>query len=244
MAYSIGGCIYTQPHIVPNSTVTFGMGPIQSLTLIPIGSEEKTSDEHPHHSMHFFRSPSEAYAGDVDTVACKICNCKISCGYHCYKNTNCRFDLCNACMFKTAIVVSPIDSTLISERESRLDTNVMTLYHQTDLMAWESIIASGYKMKPGARGLAGPGVYFATSKADTHLKALHKGVILTCLVRLGRIKRISPYGDSSIRYHQLLREGYDSVYFPREGSRSGVELVVYSSVQVTIVDFEVASMYY
>ena len=49
-------------------------------------------------------------------------------------------------------------------------------------------------------------------------------------VKLGRVKRISPYGDKSITFSNLLEEGYDSVHIPRGG---GDEYVVYNWDQVT-----------
>ena len=57
------------------------------------------------------------------------------------------------------------------------------LYHQTDLPTAKIIL----EMKPGSRGLAGGGIYFATTPELTGHKAHKKGVILEVTVDLGRI---------------------------------------------------------
>jgi hypothetical protein len=54
--------------------------------------------------------------------------------------------------------------------------------------------------------------------------------MIACYVKLGNIKKIgSP--DSTITYHLLLMEGYDSVEIHLV---TGVEFVVYNSDQVSI----------
>ena len=84
-------------------------------------------------------------------------------------------------------------------------------------------------MRRGTGGLAGGGIYFAVSKADTHRKAHKHGVILKADVDLGRILTISANGDSSITFRKLKSMGYDSVKIPRP---NGVEYVVYNWAQV------------
>ena len=84
-------------------------------------------------------------------------------------------------------------------------------------------------MNRGSTGLAGGGIYFATSAAATGHKAHKSGVILCCKVLLGRVKTIAPGGDGSITFRQLQQEGYDSVKIPRA---NGTEFVVYNSDQV------------
>lgn len=111
---------------------------------------------------------------------------------------------------------------------------VRRLYHQTakenatKIMDSETLFA-------GSKGLAGGGIYFATSKAHTQHKALTKGIILTCCVRLGRIKRVPHRGDSSLSSARMAAEGYDSVVLLRN---NGHEYVVYRPDQVTILSFE------
>lgn len=119
-----------------------------------------------------------------------------------------------------------------SNRITRLRSNQMTLYHQTDSEAAAKIAQSG-KMLRGSTGLAGGGIYFATSKEHTQHKALHFGKMLTCNVMLGNVKVISKYGDSSITFKKLISEGYDSVCIPRD---NGYEYVVYNHDQVSILN--------
>jgi hypothetical protein len=116
-------------------------------------------------------------------------------------------------------------------RRSRLRNNIMTLYHQTDHDAWRQIAATGLMLR-GSKGVAGGGIYFAESARETHAKAIARGVIVEALVLLGHVKHLSYSGDPSIRFRRLLREGYDSVTFPRH---SGREWVVYSHDQVSVL---------
>ena len=105
-----------------------------------------------------------------------------------------------------------------------------TVYHQTDRASADAISRSG-RMSRGGSGLAGRGggIYFATCMKDTDHKAQRKGTYLACDVALGRVKRISPDGDSTITYHSLKRDGYDSVLIPRS---NGNEYVIYNGNQV------------
>mmetsp|Transcript_65961 Transcript_65961/g.59239 ORF Transcript_65961/g.59239 Transcript_65961/m.59239 type:complete len:93 (-) Transcript_65961:319-597(-) len=83
-------------------------------------------------------------------------------------------------------------------RQQRLQNGpTMTLYHQTDVKAARSIVTSG-KFRCGSTGLAGAGIYFATSSNHTNHKAHKKGVIITCSVTLGNMKTIGKNGDSSL----------------------------------------------
>ncbi len=82
-------------------------------------------------------------------------------------------------------------------------------------------------MLRGRTGLAGAGIYFATSPQATNRKAHHKGVILQAFVRLGRIKTVHFNTNiSTINYQNLLNEGYDSVKIT--GLASGIEYVIYN----------------
>merc|ERR1711865_1048996 len=103
-------------------------------------------------------------------------------------------------------------------------------YHQTDA-ATAKIILATQEMKPGAGGLAGPGIYFATSKQLTSHKAHKHGVILEATVNLGRILTLGESGDSSMTMQKLKRQNTDSVCIARPVS-SGQEYVVYDSKRV------------
>jgi hypothetical protein len=116
-------------------------------------------------------------------------------------------------------------------RESRLNSNIRTLYHQTSSESAAAILSSGQMLR-GSLGLAGGGIYFALTKEATNFKALHHGVVLSCRVRLGNVKTIESRGDSSVTFRGLLAEGYDSVCVPRS---AGHEYVVYNSDQVTSI---------
>ena len=78
-------------------------------------------------------------------------------------------------------------------------------------------------MKRGQSGVVGGGIYFATSKEDTHRKAQQRGVVLTVDVRLGSVRTID--GGGSTTFAQLNRDGYDSVEVPWT---NGTEYVVYN----------------
>jgi hypothetical protein len=56
-------------------------------------------------------------------------------------------------------------SSRTSERDRRLDGNVKTLYHQTDEAGSRAIRQEGFRR--GESGIAGPGIYFAESAAET-----------------------------------------------------------------------------
>jgi len=104
------------------------------------------------------------------------------------------------------------------------------LYHQTDA-ATAKIILTTQEMKPGAGGLAGPGMYFATSKQLTSHKAHKHGVILEATVNLGRILTLGSSGDSSMTLQKLKSQNTDSVCIARPVS-CGQEYVVYDSKRV------------
>lgn len=114
-------------------------------------------------------------------------------------------------------------------RESCLANNTITLYHQTSPTFAASIMRSG-RFERGSSGMAGGGIYFATSEAATYRKAHHRGAMISATVRLGRIKSIGP-NEPPMNFHSLCREGYDSVRIPY--LPSGPEFVVYNYDQVT-----------
>ena len=109
------------------------------------------------------------------------------------------------------------------------------LFHQTDRDIAE-IILKTQRMKPGSSGLAGGGIYFATTPELTQHKAQRKGVILEATVRLGKIMTLDSDGDSSMSRPKLQRMGgFDSVCIARPVSR-GHEYVVYDSKQVLSIE--------
>ena len=129
-------------------------------------------------------------------------------------------------IFGIPLSISP---SVNQSRHARLAAGPsMDLYHQTD-HACAAAICNSQTFRPGSAGLAGPGMYFAVSVADTNHKAHKHGVVLCATVRLGNIYRINPNGDSSLCLSKLLALGYDSVMIPRNGD----EYVVYASDQIS-----------
>jgi hypothetical protein len=110
--------------------------------------------------------------------------------------------------------------------------NTCILYHMTDATAARSIVST-QTFRPGTSGLAGGGIYFAETPEDTKHKARSQGPILQAKVNLGKQKNLSYHGDPSLTHEQLKQEGYDSVKIPRNGT----EHVVYSSDQVTEIQY-------
>ena len=104
------------------------------------------------------------------------------------------------------------------------------LYHQTSPQIAQ-LILSTQQMKPGSQGLAGGGIYFATTKELTGHKALQKGVILEARVQLGRILTLESHGDPSMSLAKLKGKGFDSTCIARP-VQSGHEYVVYDPAQV------------
>jgi hypothetical protein len=104
------------------------------------------------------------------------------------------------------------------------------LYHQTDAETAEVILRT-QRMKPGSGGLAGGGIYFATTPELTGHKAHKKGVILEATVALGKIHTLDAAGDPTMTLQKLKSMGFDSVCIARAVS-SGHEYVVYDPGQV------------
>jgi hypothetical protein len=104
------------------------------------------------------------------------------------------------------------------------------LYHQTD-DATAKIILETQQMRPGNGGVAGGGIYFATTPELTAHKAHRHGVILEATVSLGRIHTLEAAGDRSMTLQELQSLGFDSVCIARPVSR-GQEYVVYDPKQV------------
>jgi len=116
---------------------------------------------------------------------------------------------------------------LLSKKKAHQIGNVKTLYHQTSRENAKKILNKN-TMYPGNFGLAGGGIYFATTIEDTNHKAHSKGVVLECQVALGNCKTLGMLGEHQLNVKQLYQDGYHSVLIPR----SGDEYVVYSPSQV------------
>ena len=108
------------------------------------------------------------------------------------------------------------------------------LYHQTDKKTAD-IILKTQQMKPGSGGLAGAGIYFATTPELTGHKARRHGVILEAKVDLGGIHTLDANGDPNMTLQKLKSLGdFDSVCIARPVS-SGQEYVVYDPKQVLCI---------
>jgi hypothetical protein len=107
--------------------------------------------------------------------------------------------------------------------------SIQTLYHQTNEAAARKILAS-QRFRPGSHGMAGPGIYFATSKNHTSHKTTSSGVILQAQVQLGRIAFLDKHGDKSLT---RAPRGYDSVCIDRD---NGQEFVIYDTNQVKSIE--------
>jgi hypothetical protein len=103
-------------------------------------------------------------------------------------------------------------------------------YHATDAAAAASIRANGFRC--GSSGLAGGGIYFATSAQDASRKSNHgKDVVLTCQLDLGRTLTLDQHGDPTMTLHKLNGMGYDSVKILRNGD----EYAVYEPSRVRVL---------
>ena len=103
-------------------------------------------------------------------------------------------------------------------------------YHASDAAAAVSICANGFRC--GSSGLAGGGIYFATSEQDASRKSNHgNGVVLTCQLALGRTLTLDQHGDPTMTLHKLNGMGYDSVKILRNGD----EYAVYEPSRVRVL---------
>lgn len=108
------------------------------------------------------------------------------------------------------------------------------LFHQTDAHIAQIILRT-QEMKLGSRGLAGGGIYFATTPQLTFHKARAHGVTLKAYVRLGRILTLREDGDEEMCWQKLSSKGFDSVCIARR-VESGHEYVVYDPAQVLYIE--------
>lgn len=106
------------------------------------------------------------------------------------------------------------------------------LYHQTDNKAADKIIDSQIMIR-GPAGLFGAGIYFAATAKETTLKAHKQGVILQCVVYLGKVKEVQA-PDPQMTFSTLLKQKYDSLVGKNGNSflHSGDEYVEYNKDQV------------
>ena len=103
-------------------------------------------------------------------------------------------------------------------------------YHATNARAAASIRTFGFKC--GLKGLAGGGIYFATSEGDAKRKSGHgSDIVLKCKLTLGRTLTLPYAGDPSMTLQTLNGMGFDSVKI----LRSGAEYVVYEPGRVSVV---------
>jgi uncharacterized membrane protein YgcG len=124
---------------------------------------------------------------------------------------------------------------ILMQQQQQLALSGTKLYHQTDF-ATANIIIQTQRMKPGSGGLAGGGIYFATTPELTAHKAHKKGVILEATVALGRIHTLEAAGDPTMTLQKLNSLGYNSVCIARAVS-SGHEYVVYDPKQVSAIQY-------
>jgi hypothetical protein len=137
------------------------------------------------------------------------------------------------------VVIAGVDGTSVDlsrrevgQRSDRIRGNVAELFHQTSAESCRLIVEAN-AMKRGSSGIAGGGIYFATSLRETMHKAHHHGFVLCCRVKLGSVDRwLGTKIDSGVTFNSLLRHGRDSVFIPRPG---GDEYIVYSSDQVQLL---------
>eukprot|EP00039_Didymoeca_costata_P000177 m.44472 g.44472 ORF g.44472 m.44472 type:complete len:259 (+) comp10099_c0_seq1:169-945(+) len=124
----------------------------------------------------------------------------------------------------------------LKQRRKRLkDSPSVVLYHQTSREIANKIIKT-QEMKPGTKGLAGGGIYFALTPEDTDGKAHNRGPILKCTVKLGNVKKLGANGDSGMNFEKLFNgDGgpFDSVFIRRDRP----ERVVYMSDQVIKIEY-------
>ena len=113
-------------------------------------------------------------------------------------------------------------------RPLRVNSNIKTLYHQTDNTSAE-IILKQQKMMRGYAGVMGGGIYFALYPEDTNKKTHRKGVILEVEVCCGKMLKTDKF-DKNMNYSKLKKLDYDSIYLT--GFKSGPEIVVYNYDQI------------
>jgi len=124
------------------------------------------------------------------------------------------------------------DPAVIEARHKRLrEGEVIKVYHQTTQDACKAIIDSRFYV--GQYGLAGGGIYTATTAGLTFWKAQKFGCIIELYIATGKVKELPYHGDQSITLEAVVNGGYDSTWLPRGVPHGAApEYVVYFSDQV------------
>lgn len=115
--------------------------------------------------------------------------------------------------------------------------NCVTAYHQTDPEWAPSILENGFDVKyVRAGGLAGKGIYFATSIEATEHKAEHHGYCFEVRICLGHSKTLPRYypKGSCCTFDGLQFDGFDSATIDRGGFFYR-EYVVYRNDQMQVL---------
>merc|ERR1711972_1186380 len=105
------------------------------------------------------------------------------------------------------------------------------LYHQTSPAFGKSIMAHGFDIGRAGSGIAGRGMYFATSVRATFKKAQHRGFCIEAKVYLGHPKEEPHDPESGLSLERLNSDCYDSVHIDR-GYKGGDEYAVYANDQM------------
>merc|ERR1712050_193014 len=107
-------------------------------------------------------------------------------------------------------------------------------YHQTDVRHGESIVKSGFDVHYAHKGIAGRGIYFATTIKATKNKAHYHGFCFEVHLCLGKSKKLERWPRNCCSYKQLQDNGFDSATIERGGFYYR-EYVVYRNDQMSIV---------
>jgi hypothetical protein len=93
-------------------------------------------------------------------------------------------------------------------------------FHGTDDAGVQGITEGGFRI--GKPGMYGAGIYFATDSSKSGQKIYTKGSnkLLLCQVFLGRAKTVFK-ADHALTKDRLRKEGYDSVFAPRDTKDTG-----------------------
>lgn len=115
---------------------------------------------------------------------------------------------------------------IVSRRKFNWNIKTMILFHQTNEVAARAISEEGFMT--GTSGMLGAGVYFATIKAATYLKAKDKGRVLSCRVYLGDIY-LTKKPRTDFNQYWINSRGFDSVQIK---TRTGTEVCIYDADQI------------
>lgn len=171
---------------------------------------------------------------EPDHKNCELPKCCMGCGFPIQKprgegNQRQRFSTC--CRGCASSGAHTPECTQYTQR---------VLYHVTSSAAADSIRATG-RMLRGADGAYGGGIYFCeeASHCNSKAKAQKPWKLITCKVRLGKMKEVTQTGKYD--YSGLVNEGYQSVYTrigPSGDPNSKPEYVVYCLNQIELLRIE------